>query len=960
MSWLDDLLNKIDYSSHFPKGKQSGQRNQILVNCPFHDDKHASLSINLDKGIYYCHTCNEKGNFVNWADKQKIDLKQLASQYGIESEEKTISKDDVDEAHEALIKVPSYIEWMERKRGINLDTIKRFKIGVHNKCFTIPITSITREIVNIRMYNPTGKGSAKVVSWKAGFGSARLYPAMNLNKNPIMLCEGEMDCLLANQLGYFAVTGTTGAGTFPSEWAKYFGGKDVLICYDIDDAGKSGAAKVARMLSKYASTIKIINLPINKSEIPTGDLTDYIVQLGHSKKHLDQIIEKTEPYKTEQLGEREFHDVPLDIATNSKYNNEYIKTKALVSGKDIEAFLVPKTIKYSCTVSAGKICSSCPMSFENGSLQYIIEPTDENILLICNSGKKEKENTLKDLTGIPPRCGVVQFEEIDSYNVEEIILTTEIEYTTNVEQDEKFTIRTAHFIGHNIETNRTYNFEGKTVAHPKTQYATHLMYKADPSLSSIENFEMTDSIQKSINKFKSDDVASKLKDIYESTITHVSGLRGRQDLFTAIFLTYCSPLAFEFDGRLVKKGWLETLVLGDTRCGKTEMMKSLIEYFRIGELVLGESASFAGLVGGLQQVGNRWHLHWGRIPLNNRRLVAIDEMSGLPTWEIAKLSGIRSSGIAEITKIRTERTWSRTRLIWLSNPRGTKDDDKKMLAAYSQGVRAVSELVGKSEDISRFDIVLLLGIEDVPLSLINEIVVKPKSFTYKGEDFHSLIRWAWHLKSDDIVITDESRDLIYTCANEMATKYDQSIPLVVPSEQRIKLARMAVACAIMTGHVVDEKIVVEPNHVEFVHNYLNEIYDKHICSYDEYSRLEKARYTLRNTEKVKEYLNKDTNIVDQLLDVERITQTDLQEIFNLDVRSEIRKLVNQFVSSKALKRCSAGYEKTPAFIQFLRHYKTNGVHDEDQDRTTEVTHQVEVDEAFDEIDKRFDEDKAPF
>lgn len=32
--------------------------------CPFHSDSRPSLSINMDKGGFYCHTCEAKGGSV--------------------------------------------------------------------------------------------------------------------------------------------------------------------------------------------------------------------------------------------------------------------------------------------------------------------------------------------------------------------------------------------------------------------------------------------------------------------------------------------------------------------------------------------------------------------------------------------------------------------------------------------------------------------------------------------------------------------------------------------------------------------------------------------------------------------------------------------------------------------------------------------------------------------------------
>ena len=43
-------------------------RNEQHILCPFHDDHQPSMSINLDKGVWYCHTCG----IVNLGDGQHI------------------------------------------------------------------------------------------------------------------------------------------------------------------------------------------------------------------------------------------------------------------------------------------------------------------------------------------------------------------------------------------------------------------------------------------------------------------------------------------------------------------------------------------------------------------------------------------------------------------------------------------------------------------------------------------------------------------------------------------------------------------------------------------------------------------------------------------------------------------------------------------------------------------------
>lgn len=921
MSWIDDLLRQINFEKFYPKGKQVG-RNQILIHCVFHDDKKESLSINTYNGLYYCHACGAKGNFLSWCKENNIDLEVIAKSLGIEvRKEKSINEKEVQLCHEELLKTPRAIDWLNKTRGINLDTISKFQIGAKDKRFTIPIRDINGKLANIRLYDRNGKGQAKMISWGSGYGSARLFPVYNIYEKEILLCEGEMDTILACQLGFHAITGTTGASTFKTEWAKYFTGKKVNICYDIDSAGKQGAQKVAKLLADYAEEVRIINLPINPAEIPNGDFTDFIVNLGNSVAAMKELILASPTWKKpKEEQEIIFHPVTLSEANNSKYNEKFIKMSALVAGKDIESFIVPKKVKAICTISAGKMCNICPLSALNGEHEFGINETNQDLLMMTNCTNRFKESVLKNIIGIPAKCGVVILNEIENYNIEEIILTPEVEYTTNVTYDNKFVIRNAYYLGHNIETNRPYNFSAKTIAHPKTQYATHLIFEAEPALTSIESFEFTDEKHERLKSiFKKDDLMENLINIYNNTIMPISTIKGRLDLFISTLLTYCSPLHFEFENKVVTKGWIETLVLGDTRTGKSALLGSLIEFFQAGEMVQGESASFAGLVGGLQQVGNRWHLNWGRIPLNNGRLIVVDEMSGLNIYDIGKLSGIRSSGIAEITKIRTERTWAKTRIIWLSNPRGTREQNQRMLSSYGQGVKAVPELIGRSEDISRFDLVLLISMDEVSSELINSHNQTEIKREYNSQDFHDLIMWCWKLKHPDIKFDQGVVKFIYDVTDKFSKKYSQNIPLVVPNEQRIKIAKIAVAAAAMNYNTSDgKKLLVEEHHVRFAEKFLFSILDKPACGYDEFSRLEKSRSEMLNKDQIEKVIANYPDCIDQLLDIDRFSQIDIQEIFNIETRSSARETINMLIRAKCLKRIIGGYEKTTAFIKYLR------------------------------------------
>ena len=72
---LDDynLPSPVDYYGRtFPN--LSTSREWAKVICPFHDDHRPSLSINLNKGYFKCHSCGAKGGGITKFHMMKHDL----------------------------------------------------------------------------------------------------------------------------------------------------------------------------------------------------------------------------------------------------------------------------------------------------------------------------------------------------------------------------------------------------------------------------------------------------------------------------------------------------------------------------------------------------------------------------------------------------------------------------------------------------------------------------------------------------------------------------------------------------------------------------------------------------------------------------------------------------------------------------------------------------------------------
>lgn len=367
---------------------------------------------------------------------------------------------------------------------------------------------------------------------------------------------------------------------------------------------------------------------------------------------------------------------------------------------------------------------------------------------------------------------------------------------------------------------------------------------------------------------------------------------------------------------MLPRGWLDVLVVGDTRCGKSVTAEGLQAYFGVGEIIKGENTSYAGLVGGLSQ-GSRngkWDLIWGKIPLNDRKLLIIDEASSLSTDDIGNLSSLRSSGIAEVTKIKAGATYARTRAIWLSNPRG----NGIRLSHYEYPIEAIKDLIGKPEDIARFDYAIAVRETDVSSELVNSRITEtmPKD---NQKAFRSLIYWAWSLKPNDVIWSEKAVDACLSHAKFITKDYDSEIPIVEQGEMRIKLARVATAVAVRCYSEHGGKLYVFAKHVECAVNILREFY--RTLGYDKMTE-DKRRVETQNIEGINEMIQTikkygSAKAYQCLFAQKQFTMTDLENILML-CRQEAREVIGSMLRIGLFTRGQAGsYVRTPLMISIL-------------------------------------------
>lgn len=355
--------------------------------------------------------------------------------------------------------------------------------------------------------------------------------------------------------------------------------------------------------------------------------------------------------------------------------------------------------------------------------------------------------------------------------------------------------------------------------------------------------------------------------------------------------------------------------MGDTRTGKSLAATRFVQHYGAGEVISCEAASFAGVVGGLQTLGSKdWAVTWGVVPQNDKRLVVLDEVSGLSQEEIAQMSDIRSSGQAKLIKIQQETTWARARLLWLANPRNAT------MANYTYGVDAIKPLIGNAEDIARFDLAMAVTMFDVPAEIINQPVTGGE-LMFTSDACHALLLWCWTRQTHQIIWAAGAEDRVFNAANELGKLYVEDPPLIQAANIRIKIARIAAAIAgrLFSTDSTYENIVVQVQHVDAAVQFINLLYGMRSFGYRERSREQLADRLIaeKNKDTMAQYLKGRPTLAKYLRTTGKFRRQDLDEIMNLS-REESNAIISTLYENRMVRKVLGDIVVEPTLHSLLR------------------------------------------
>lgn len=268
------------------------QSGQAVFNCPFCGEVKGHLYMDQQDGAFFCHKCNERGNLItlqrHFGDYQKDSpsmerLNQtrheaVRAAFDDQSKPYNIPEEkNVIEAHKRLLNEKTAFEYVTVKRGLSVETIKAFKIGLYidkdgDRWLVIPHFE-KGKLVNIksRSLPPAKKTFRRVKDCRSVLFNSDCLEVNNM----VFLCEGEIDALTLWDRGEKNVIATTtGAGSFEPAWIDQLKDvKKIIVLYDPDEAGQKGAHELLRRLG-YDRCFNVV--------LPEGqDVNEYFTS-GHT------------------------------------------------------------------------------------------------------------------------------------------------------------------------------------------------------------------------------------------------------------------------------------------------------------------------------------------------------------------------------------------------------------------------------------------------------------------------------------------------------------------------------------------------------------------------------------------------------------------------------------------------------------------------------------------------------
>lgn len=239
------------------------------------------------------------------------------------------TQDDVDRWG-GSIREAGRIDALGTARGISVEVLQDAEVGWNSsrgshsaRPYTLPIRHVwTGKLVDVDHYGLAPKRGPKTMHQRGGTTHFWSPDGVDTSE-PVFVCEGHIDAMVARTHGLNAASVTGGAGSLPSEDEfAAFAGADVVIVFDCDDPGRRGAKKLAEAFAAYTEPASVKILDLTTGGMPADDksrkdVSDWFNVLDKTSADLVALAEATAPWDDEAAVDRVLSDIrALFLADN--------------------------------------------------------------------------------------------------------------------------------------------------------------------------------------------------------------------------------------------------------------------------------------------------------------------------------------------------------------------------------------------------------------------------------------------------------------------------------------------------------------------------------------------------------------------------------------------------------------------------------------------------------------------
>lgn len=817
---------------------------EVAVLCPFdhytanglpYKESNPSAHVNTLERLFHCKACAvgySEAQFIRQIfDCSYIDAKRIQRCF---------------ESNEDLYLWENETTLTEKSKnlalslGISEDVISELKIKTPtgtNNLLAFPVFMYDH-LIDIRTYNP---GHSPKVRSRSNCPGGLIIPYdiwRHTPKNRVtLICAGEKDMAIARTHGFNAITLTGGEGVLPKQ-LNDFKDRIVVIAYDNDGPGHHGAKRLALQLLKYTPYVKILTNFHEVCKEDGQDITDFFVTYNKTRDDLINYMKQTPYYEPSEEDLQSNYPV-VDLLTASKPENlnKILQSNIQVVAVSEATFATPAAIIAEKFRLTGNNDTMLLGDFREWELT---EETAQDILHMIDNNFKEDAiaKNIRQILKIPIKERCVKIKTLAKKTVFKAYVTDMFETTDTSAQLMEYT---AYSLGCKLESGKKYLVTHKLIPHPyKGQQLTMIILDAKQANDSVSNFIINETTKQYLNEFKNlpGTVEERIELITEK-FKGLLGYNGNNTLIQTMDLAYHTVLQFNFGTFKNVRGYLDTIIVSESRVGKSSTAEAMRTTYGLGVFtsLAGNSATVPGLIGGSNKTsGGTYQTRAGIIPQNHKGLIIFEEFGKSNANIITELTDIRSSNEVRITRVSGTVTLpAMVRMIALTNVKNTGNTIKP-IASYPNGISIITELVETAEDIARYDLIVILA--DRGTAILDPFW-KPET-PFSKEAYQARIRWVWSRTAEQVVIPNDVGLYIIESANNLNLDYECHIK-IFGTEAWKKIARLAIAIA---GYLVStddtyNNIIVNKEHVAYAVSFFKKIYDNSTFRLKEYVEHEK-------------------------------------------------------------------------------------------------------------------------